>query len=106
MNLVLWIVIGLSLFAWALALQMRMLISVGLRRALAAKFGGDFNAPRWRQAAAFAGKIPPQDEPAQLLADTYAVPVGHLRMARIVSAYAPVVALLAAIALRFLSQAR
>jgi hypothetical protein len=69
-----WIVLGLSGFALVLAAQMRMLISVSLRRALADKFGGDHRDPAYRDAIASSGKTDTPGEHLAWLMETYPAP--------------------------------
>ena len=52
MEVVLFILLGLTGFALLLALQMRWLISMALRRGLAEKFGGQYTDVRYRQGVA------------------------------------------------------
>lgn len=96
-----WIVLGLTGFAFVLALQMRALISVSLRRALAEKFGGDYRSPDYRAAIVATGTPAPEGEYAAYLAETYPSPLSHLRLARRVTYTAPMAILLSLAWLRF-----
>jgi beta-lactamase regulating signal transducer with metallopeptidase domain len=69
-----WILLGLGLFALVLALQMRMIVSVALRRALAAKFGGLPTDTAWRLTVVEAAAPAPASEAALHLANTYPAP--------------------------------
>ena len=92
--IVFWILLGLAVFAFALAAQMRMIISVALRRALAAKFGGLPTAVEYRLAVVEAASPAQASEAAIHLAKTYPNPLSHLRLARRASLIAPVLILL------------
>lgn len=96
-----WIVLGLTGFAFVLALQMRALISVSLRRALAEKFGGDHRSADYRAAIVATGTAAPEGEYAAYLAETYPSPLSHLRLARRVTYTAPMAILLSLAWLRF-----
>lgn len=97
----LFLLLGLAAFALVLALQMRWLISVSLRRALAERFGGEHTDTRYRRSVADAGRPVEHSEEAAWLNVTYPDQVGQLRLARRVSIYAlPVIIALVAI-LRF-----
>ena len=84
-----WTVLGLAGFAFVLALQMRMLISVSLRRALAEKFGGDYRAAEHLASIAATRAPGSEDAGAQFLEATYPRPLAHLRLARRVTYTAP-----------------
>jgi hypothetical protein len=88
-----WILLGLSLFAFVLAVQMRMIISVALRRALAAQFGGLPTDTPYRLAIVEATTPAPASEAARHLAATYPAPLSHLRLARRACLIAPVLIL-------------
>jgi hypothetical protein len=89
-----WILLGLGLFVLVLALQMRMIVSVALRRALAAKFGGLPTDTAWRVAVVEAAAPFPASEAALHLAHTYPAPLSHLRLARRTCLIAPLFILL------------
>jgi hypothetical protein len=99
-----WLVLGLTGFAFVLAAQMRMLISVSLRRALTEKFGDD-NGNEYTAAVAALGKTEQPGEHTRWLAETYPVPVSHLRLARRVTYTAPMAILLSIAFLRFVAGA-
>lgn len=84
----------MAVFAFALAAQMRMIISVALRRALAAKYGGLPTAAEYRLAVVEAASPAQASEAAIHLAKTYPNPLSHLRLARRASLVAPVLILL------------
>ncbi|MCA8890625.1 MAG: hypothetical protein KDA56_02105 [Hyphomonas sp.] len=96
-----WTVLGLAGFAFVLALQMRMLISVSLRRALAEKFGGDYRAAEHLASIAATRAPGSEDAGAQFLEATYPRPLAHLRLARRVTYTAPMAILLSLAWLRF-----
>ena len=100
-----WLVLGLSGFALVLAAQMRMLISVSLRRALADRFGGDYRDAPYRAAVAATTAPSPEGEYASYLAEIYPQPLSHLRLARRVTYTAPMAILLALAYLRFVAGA-
>lgn len=101
-TVVFWILLGVLGFAFALAVQMRVMVALVLRRALKA----------WRPAfedRASANKVvilaaatapEPEDtqseltEAAQHLRTTYPMPLGHLRTARRYSVILPILLLL------------
>ncbi len=89
-----WILLGLGLFAFVLAVQMRMIISVALRRALAARFGGLPTDTAYRLAVVDAATPTPASEAALHLAQTYPNPLSHLRLARRTCLIAPLFILL------------
>ncbi|KCZ85173.1 hypothetical protein HAD_05810 [Hyphomonas adhaerens MHS-3] len=96
-----WIVLGVTGFAFVLAAQMRMLISVSLRRALADKFGGDYRDPAFRAAVASSGKTDTPGEHLAWLIETYPAQLTQLRLARRVTYTAPMAILLSLAYLRF-----
>ncbi len=100
-----WIVLGVTGFAFVLAAQMRMLISVSLRRALAEKFGGDYRDAGYRAAVAAAGTPAEPGEHTAWLTETYPAPLSHLRLARRVTYTAPMAVLLSLAYLRFGAEA-
>ncbi|MBO6584070.1 MAG: hypothetical protein JJ954_14030 [Hyphomonas sp.] len=87
MNILLFIVLGLAVFALMLALQMRWMISVALRRALTEKFGGLPSDIEYRAGVADAGRRVSHTDIATHLNQTYPNQLGHLRLARRVSVY-------------------
>ena len=95
------IVLGVACFALVLAAQMRMLISVLLRRALVDKFGGDPRDPEYRAAVAASGKTDTPGEHTAWLMETYPAQLSHLRLARRVTYTAPMAILLSLAYLRF-----
>ncbi len=101
MEVVLFILLGLTGFALLLALQMRWLISMALRRGLAEKFGGQYTDVRYRQGVADAGRLVSHLEESAYLNETYPKQLSQLKLARQVSIYClPVIIALLAI-LRF-----
>ena len=88
MTLLMFILLGLTLFALALALQMRVLIAASLRQALAANFGDVPNAPAYRRGVADAGRAVEHTKEAAYLNKTFPKPLAHLGLARRVSIYA------------------
>lgn len=88
-------------FAIALAAQMRMIISVALRRALAANFGGYPNDAAYRAAVYNAGRRSPETPEAVHLSSEYPNPLAHLALARRTSLIAPGLLLLVVLAGRF-----
>lgn len=96
-----WSLLALSGFAFALAVQMRVLVGVVLRRALAAEFGGESASPAYRKAVVEAVGSAPQSKEAQHLYETYPRPLSHMRLARRVSVLAPPVIALILLAGRF-----
>ena len=100
-----WIVLGVNGFTLVLAAQMRMLISVSLRRALAEKFGGDYRDVIYRAAIAAVGTSAEIGEHTAWLAKTYPAPISHLRLARRVTYTAPMAILLSLAYLRFIARA-
>ena len=96
-----WIVLGVTGFAFVLAAQMRMLISVSLRRALADRFGGDYRSADYRAAVAATTAPAPEGEYASYIVETYPQPLSHLRLARRVTYTAPMAILLSLAYLRF-----
>jgi hypothetical protein len=100
-----WIVLGITGFAFVLAAQMRMLISVSLRRALADKFGGEHRDPAYRVAVASSGKTDTPGEHLTWLMETYPAQLAQLRLARRVTYTAPMAILLSLAYLRFVANA-
>lgn len=93
MTALFWILLGLAVFAFLLAIQMRIVISVVLRRALAAHFGGLPTDNPYRLAVVEATTPSPASEAARHLADTYPNPLSHLRLARRACLIAPLLIL-------------
>lgn len=81
-------------FAILLAAQMRMLLSIVLRRALAAKFGGKHTDAEYRTAIYDVGRIAPDSEHTRYLSTEYPKPLAHLQLARRVALIAPALLLL------------
>ncbi|MFN4024497.1 MAG: hypothetical protein ACK4MQ_06680 [Hyphomonas sp.] len=101
MTLLFWALLVIILFAIALAAQMRMMISLVLRRALAAKFGGQPNDVEYRAAILSAGRGPADSEAGKHLEADYPRPLAHLALARRVSMFAPLLLLIVVAAGRF-----
>jgi hypothetical protein len=95
-----WTLTALSGFAFLLAIQMRFLVSHALRKALAAKLGGDANDPAYRAAIAAIGRAPAASDAARHLDGTYPRPLSHLYLARRISLIMPVILIALAAALR------
>lgn len=89
MIIVFWVLAAILGFAILLAAQMRMLLSIVLRRALAAKFGGKHTDAEYRTAIYDAGRIPPDNEHTRFLTTEYPKPLAHLALARRVALIAP-----------------
>ncbi len=102
MTAVVWGLILATLFAMALAAQMRFFISHALRKALAAKFGGEANDAAWRSAISDVGRITTGAPAEAFLTEVYCVPLSHLKLARRVSLVAPGIVLGLAILARVL----
>lgn len=101
MIIVFWTLAVVLAFAILLAAQMRVLVSIVLRRALAARFGGQPNDSAYRVAIYDAGRVAPQGEYALYLSTEYPRPVAHLALARRVALIAPALLLLVVLAGRF-----
>jgi len=99
--IVFWTLATLLAFAILLAAQMRVLVSIVLRRALAARFGGQPGDSAYRIAICDAGHTAPQGELAIFLSTEYPRPVAHLSLARRVALVAPGLLLLVILAGRF-----
>lgn len=85
-----WIIGGLLAFGFALAVQMRVMIALVLRRALRAMFGdGADHTNAVREATVGVGN----SEESQHLLDTYPRPLAHMRLARRWSIIFPVLLL-------------
>ncbi len=89
MIIVFWVLAAALAFAILLAAQMRMLLSIVLRRALAAKFGGKHTDAEYRTAIYDAGRIPPDNDHTRYLSTEYPKPLAHLQLARRVALIAP-----------------
>ena len=89
MIIVFWVLAAILGFAILLAAQMRMLLSIVLRRALAAKFGGKHTDSEYRTAIYDAGRIPPDNDHTRFLSTEYPKPLAHLALARRVALIAP-----------------
>jgi hypothetical protein len=96
-----WVLAATLAFAILLAAQMRMLLSIVLRRALAAKFGGKHTDAAYRTAIYDAGRIAPESEHAHYLSTEYPKPVAHLTLARRVALIAPGLLLVLVLAGRY-----
>lgn len=92
MIIVYWTLVVLAAFAFALAVQMRVMIGIVLRRALQARFPDGEDAG-YRSAVAAAANRAPGDPLANHLTESYPRPLDHLRMARRWSRIAPVLLL-------------
>ena len=90
-TLLFWILMGGLGFAFALAIQMRMITALVLRRALKA-WREDY-ADRVKANAvvvAAAGRAPIEDDAVAYMRETYPSPLAHLRSARRYSVILPV----------------
>lgn len=101
MIVVFWVLAAILGFAVLLAAQMRMLLSIVLRRALASKFGGKHTDPRYRAAIYETGRKAPATEDTDFLSTEYPTPLAHLMLARRVALVAPALLLLLVLAGRF-----
>jgi hypothetical protein len=99
--IVFWTLAALLAFAILLAAQMRMLLSIVLRRALAAKFGGEHTDTEYRTAIYDAGRTAPDSEHARYLSTEYPNPVAHLVLARRVALIAPGLLLILVLTARY-----
>lgn len=97
-----WVLAVVLAFAILLAAQMRMLVSIVLRRALAARFGGNHTDTEYRTAIYEAGRTAPASEHARYLAEEYPNPLAQLTLARRVALLAPALLLLLVLAARYL----
>ena len=84
-----WTCLALAAFAFALAVQMRVMVALVLRKALAAKYGGEANGSEYRDAVLQAANDAPESTEAQHIIDTYPRPLSHIRLARLVCLVAP-----------------
>jgi hypothetical protein len=99
--IVFWILAALLGFAILLAAQMRMLLSIVLRRALAAKFGGKHTDAAYRTAIYDAGRAAPDGPHTLYLSTEYPKPLAHLALARRVALIAPGLLLLLVLTARY-----
>jgi hypothetical protein len=83
-----WIVLGAIGFAFVLAVQMRGVIGMALKRALQAKFT-DLEIADQRKAVVDAGNLSGASPASLHLIDTYPNQLSQLRLARLVSKIAP-----------------
>lgn len=88
-----WILTGILLFAFALAVQMRMMIGVVVARALRARYSA-LGIPESRLAVVLAGNGAAGGEPVQHIYETYPDQIKQLRLARRVSKIIPVAVLI------------
>lgn len=93
MTIFFWTLLAAVAFAILLAAQMRILLSIALRRALAARFGGKHTDPAYRSAIYLAGRGEPDIDEAKYLYTEFPRPLAHLTLARRVSLVAPVLLL-------------
>ncbi|MFN4224899.1 MAG: hypothetical protein ACK4HR_01180 [Hyphomonas sp.] len=89
MTIFFWILLATVAFAILLAAQMRMLLSIALRRALAARFGGKPTDSAYRSAIYLAGRDEPDIDETKYLHTEFPRPLAHLTLARRVSLVAP-----------------
>jgi hypothetical protein len=89
-----WTLSVILVFAIALAAQMRMIISMALRRALAAKFGGGPNDVDYRAAILSLGRGPATTDAEKHLETEYPNPVAQMKLARRVSLAGPLALLI------------
>ena len=101
MIVVFWVLVAALGFAVLLAAQMRMLLSIVLRRALVEKFGGEHKDARYRTALFEIGRGTPTSEDTLYLTTEYPRPLAHLALARRVSLIAPGLLLIVVLAGRF-----
>lgn len=105
MTVLFWILAVTIVFAIALAAQMRMMISVVLRRALAAKFGGQPGNVEYRAAILSLGRGEADTEERKYLEAEYPRPLAHMKLARRVSMAGPLALLIVVAIGRFGLQA-
>lgn len=98
-----WTLFVILAFTIALALQMRVLVSLVLRRALAAKFGGDPGMPAYRAAIGMPRTGIADSPERRHLMEVYPRALAHLSLARRASVAAPLL-LLALVVARRLAQ--
>jgi hypothetical protein len=96
-----WILVALLGFSILLAAQMRILLSIVLRRALAEKFGGKHTDARYRTALYEIGRGAPASEDTVYLSTEYPRPLAHLALARRVALIAPALLLAVFLAGRY-----
>lgn len=101
MIILFWVLVATLGFAIALAAQMRFLLSIALRRALAAKFGGKHTDAAYRTAIYTVGRGAPDSDETRYLTTEYPRPVAHLTLARRVSLIAPALLLAVFLAGRY-----
>jgi len=101
MTIAFWILVAALAFVIALAAQMRFLLSIVLRRALAAKFGGKHTDAACRTAIYTAGRSEPDTDETRYLASEFPRPLAHLALARKVALIAPALLLAVFLAGRF-----
>jgi len=95
-----WILLGLTGFAFALALQMRLMIGVVVARALRAR-NGDLSIPDSRLAMVKAGNGETGTPDIDHIHATYPAQVRQLRLARRVSSVTPILIVLILLAGRY-----
>ncbi len=100
MLVALWILIGVTAFATALAAQMRFILSVVLRRALAHKFGGEYRDGPYHDAIGRAARTAPETDHDRFLVETYPAQIAQLKLARRLSMIGPALLLPLALLLR------
>lgn len=83
-----WILLGLTGFAFTLAVQMRIMIGVVVARALRARDSA-LGIRQSRLAVVLAGNDEPGDEPVQHILTTYPAQVRQLRLARRITQITP-----------------
>lgn len=89
MTIFFWTLLAAVAFAILLAAQMRILLSIALRRALAARFGGKHTDPAYRSAIYLAGRGEADIDETKYLHTEFPRPLAHLNLARQVSLVAP-----------------
>lgn len=94
MTVLFWALSVIIVFAILLAAQMRMIISMALRRALAAKFGGTPNDVEYRAAILSLGRGPAETDAGKYLETEYPRPSGQMKLARRVSMAGPLALLI------------
>lgn len=86
-----WTLTGLAAFGWALAFQMRVMVALVLRRALAETDGTLGHRQKANAVVALAVRPGTCDDiNAQHLRESYPAALGHLRTARVLSGVLPV----------------
>lgn len=94
MTVLFWALAVIIVFAILLAAQMRMIISMALRRALAARFGGTPNDVEYRAAILSLGRGPADSEISRYLETDYPNPLAQMKIARRVSMAGPLALLI------------